>query len=192
MLEQAAGKPWEDLIQEKVFQPLGMLDTGMGPPGSPDAPDQPWGHFSLGSGWEPVEPGPNADLPPALNPSNGVHTTLIDYSRYLLDHLAGTRGENGLVTADTYLRLHTSRSGVGYALGWAIQNRPWALGFALTHNGSNKLWWATVWIAPELDFATVALVNAAEANGRNVGLEAADYAAVVLITRMQDLLAQGL
>ena len=44
MLEKIAGKPWEDLITEKLFKPLHMDSAGFGAPGTIGKVDQPWGH----------------------------------------------------------------------------------------------------------------------------------------------------
>src|SRR6185436_18293330 len=55
--ERAAGKPWEDLMRELVFEPLGMKSAGFGAPGTAKAIDQPRGHSADG---KPLEPGPSA------------------------------------------------------------------------------------------------------------------------------------
>jgi CubicO group peptidase (beta-lactamase class C family) len=53
MAEQLTGKPWEELIQSRLFQPLKMTSVGFGFPGTKDQVDQPWGHGLLfGSGFD--------------------------------------------------------------------------------------------------------------------------------------------
>ncbi len=37
--------------------------------------------------------------------------------------------------------------------------RPWAKGKVLTHSGSNGLWFAAIWIAPQVDLALLAVTN---------------------------------
>ena len=44
MIEKVAGKPYEALIAERLFQPLHMTSAGFGPPGTNGAIEQPWGH----------------------------------------------------------------------------------------------------------------------------------------------------
>ena len=47
-----------------------------------------------------------------------------------------------------------------YAAGWGIiQDRPWAKGKVLTHNGSNGIWFATVIVATKLDRAFMVVTN---------------------------------
>src|ERR1700678_3393015 len=48
ILEKIGGKPWEDLIRERVFRPLGMTSVGFGGLGTTGQIDQPWPHFESG------------------------------------------------------------------------------------------------------------------------------------------------
>ena len=49
-----------------------------------------------------------------------------------------------------------------YAMGWLIsEGKPWAGGPALTHAGSNTMWYAVAWLAPAKDFAVVVTCNQA-------------------------------
>ena len=41
MAEKVTGKTWEALMQERLFEPLGMSSAGFGPPGAPGGVDQP-------------------------------------------------------------------------------------------------------------------------------------------------------
>src|SRR6266702_3432424 len=42
VLEQLTGRAWEDLMRERLFQPLGISTGGFGPPGTAGKTDQPW------------------------------------------------------------------------------------------------------------------------------------------------------
>src|SRR4030095_8642317 len=46
VLEHLTGRAWEDLMRERLFQPLGISTGGFGPPGTAGQTDQPWGHSS--------------------------------------------------------------------------------------------------------------------------------------------------
>ncbi len=166
MLEEITGEQWEDLMQRELFAPLGMTSTSFGAPGTPDVLDQPRGHRRSGNAWVPLTPGPDADNPGALGPAGTVHTTLDDYARYMIAHLAGTRGGDGLVTATSFTILHTAAPGTDYALGWGTAERDWARGRVIQHAGSNTLWYAVVWIAPERNLAMFAATNAAGDQGQ--------------------------
>ena len=161
MLERITGMSWEQLMNTEIFEPLGMSSTGFGVPGTPGQIDEPWGHM-LGGFYSPIQPGVYADFPPVIGPAGLIHSTFGDYAKFIVEHLAGARGRDGLVSANTYKTLHSPRPGVGYALGWAIVKDDWAGGRALMHSGSNTRWYAWVWIAPKRDLALVSVTNSGQ------------------------------
>lgn len=162
--EVATKKPWETLMQELLFTPLGMTSAGFGPPGARDACDQPRGHTKEG---RPLEPGPEADNPPSIGPAGTVHATLADWAKFLQLHLRGMRGDVKVgeltLTRETFARLHSACPGPGpqYGYGWVFETRPWAGGDSttLTHSGSNGMWCCETWLSPAHGFATLAVTN---------------------------------
>jgi D-alanyl-D-alanine carboxypeptidase len=160
-LARRAGATWEELMRDELFEPLGMSSCGFGAPGSAAAVDQPWGHTIGDDGTPvPVEPGPLADNPPSLGPAGTVHCALADWGAFLALHLAGARGEaTALVSGATLTRLQEPPDGGEYAAGWLVVDRPWAGGRALTHSGSNTLWFATTWLAPANDMTYAVVSN---------------------------------
>ncbi len=168
MAETVSGKPWEELMGELVFDPLGMRSAGFGVPWDAEVPTDPWPHERDGA---PLAPGPMADNPPAIGPGGTVHASIGDWAKFVLEHLKGARGEDGhLLKAETMRRLHRSQptgsDDDAYALGWVVARRGWAkgdepddVGLALHHAVSNNAWFALVWIAPERDFAVLCTTN---------------------------------
>jgi CubicO group peptidase (beta-lactamase class C family) len=171
MAEKVTGKSWEELMREKIFRPLGMTTAGFGAPGARAKNDQPRGHKADGS---PVEPGPAADNPVAIGPAGIVHCSIADWSKFVAANLPSAKTK--LVKPETLAKLHTPAPGdPKYAMGWGISdNQPWAGGPALTHAGSNTMWYAVAWLAPEKDFAFLVACN--QANG-----EACNDAVLALI-----------
>ena len=168
MLEEVSGELWEDLIQRILFEPLGMTSTGFGAPGTVgEIPDEPRGHTRRNGAWVAYQPRATADNAPAVGPAGTVHSTLADFARYMAAHLAGARGAGGLVTADTFAKLHTPWPGTNYALGWSVGEQSWAGGVSLQHFGTNGVWCANMWIAPERGFAMLAVTNADDGAGRD-------------------------
>lgn len=53
--------------------------------------------------------------------------------------------------------------------------RDWAGGTTLTHNGSNTMFFAVMWLSPAKDFAVVVMCNSGE------GAKVCDQAASLLI-----------
>lgn len=158
MIETIAGEPWETLMRRFLFKPLGMKTAGFGPPASPDTIDQPWGHVIADGEPKPVPPGPRADNPPAIGPAGTVHCSILDFARYAACHLRGRRNDTGILPRSSFRELHTPAPGHGYALGWRVVRRDWG-GTVLTHAGSNTMFFAVAWLAPEKNFAAVVACN---------------------------------
>lgn len=178
-VESLLDRPWEDLLRQRLFVPLGMTGAGFGAPASVGQVDQPWGHKAGEDGtFEPVAPGLHADNPAAIGPGGTVHCRIADLARYAAWHLAGARGAGTLLHPETFERLHTPLAADSeYALGWVATERPWGGGTVLTHAGSNTMFYAVIWIAPKKDFAVVVCTNA----GGPVAEKATDTAAAALI-----------
>jgi CubicO group peptidase (beta-lactamase class C family) len=159
MLETRAGIAYETLLTNRVFAPLGMTRSGFGTPGTPGAVDQPLGHISRASGFEPVAPTPGNENVLAMTPAGFVHVTLDDFAAYLQAHLAGERGTGGLLTTETYRTLHTV-VGSGYALGWGVEPNLQGLNAAaFVHGGSNQRWFALMWFSPSADAGALVVTN---------------------------------
>jgi hypothetical protein len=151
--------------------------------------DQPRGHKSDGT---PMEPGRSADNPVGIGPAGIVHVNLIDWSRYIATHVRGAQGhDTAILKAGAFKTLHAPASkpegdaaSPVYAMGWGVAKRPWAGtgaggGRVLTHNGSNTMWFAVTWLAPERDFAVLIACN----KGGDAAAKACDEAAAAMIKR---------
>jgi CubicO group peptidase (beta-lactamase class C family) len=173
MLERLTGKPWETLMKEKLFQPLGMKSAGFGVPGTIGKVEQPWGHTRDGGKTTPRQ----SDNPPSIGPAGTVHCSLDDLARYTLFHLQRGQGGVRLLTPETFRKLHTPPTGKDYACGWINVKRDWAGGTALMHNGSNTMWYVVMWLAPERNFSVVVATNIA---GREAEKGCDDVAAAMI------------
>jgi len=177
MLETVAAQPWEEVVQREIFAPLGLKSGGFGAPAkNPDNVDQPWGHREAGPA---VRPGPEADNVPAIGPAGTVHLSLPDLARYAQWHLRETAPKPGLVTAASLARLHGAGQPDDYYGGWIRAARPWAGGQAITHTGTNTMFFAVLWLAPARDFGVLAACN----QGGAAAEKACDAACAHLIGR---------
>jgi CubicO group peptidase (beta-lactamase class C family) len=157
ILEKIGGKPWEDLIRERIFQPLGMNSAGFGGLGTPGQIDQPWPHSGAGT---PMQTnGPAMDNPDYVNPAGRVHCTMQDWARFLIDQLKGGSGMKALLPNAIYSAMQTPVPPDNYGFGWIILDRPWAGGKALTHAGSNTMNYCVCWLAPGKKFGVLACTN---------------------------------
>jgi CubicO group peptidase (beta-lactamase class C family) len=180
MLERVTGRPWEELMRERIFEPLGMTSAGFGPPASAGLVDQPWGHSGEIGALRPVPPGPDADNPPAIAPAATVHCSLADFARYASWHAGAEHGGKMLLSYRGFRKLHQTVAGQEYGMGWLVQQRNWADGVVLWHTGSNAMFYAVMWVAPAKDAVFVAATNAAHEEAD----DACNDAVVALIRRV--------
>ena len=161
MIEQVTGRPWERLIEERIFQPLGMTGSGFGNAAHDDKshPTQPWPHKDATT---PVAPGNGDDNSWVIGPSATVHCSLKDAARYISMHAAREIGPV-LKKKETYEYLHTALpQNEGYARGWIVTRTGWSQGPAISHDGSNTMNYCSIWIAPERKAAVAAFTNCEE------------------------------
>ncbi|HET9865512.1 MAG TPA: serine hydrolase domain-containing protein [Steroidobacteraceae bacterium] len=166
MLETRAGLAYEALLTNRVFAPLGMTHSGFGTPGTPGALDQPLGHSSHSSGFDPVQPTAANENILAITPAGLVHVSLDDFAAYLQAHLDGERGNGGLLTSETFHTLHTAVA-PGYAMGWEVVSNLQGLNAAgFGHNGSNLRWFAQTWFSPSADAGVLVVTNGGGERGQ--------------------------
>ncbi len=177
ILEKIGGKPWEDLIRERIFQPLGMTSAGFGGTGTTGQVDQPWPHLTSG---DPAPfNGPLMDNAEVMGPAGTVHSSMADWAKFLADQLRGGAGMKALLPGAIYEAMQTNHAGASqYGFGWTVLQRPWAGGVALMHNGSNTMNYCVCWLAPAKKFGVLVCIN----QGGGKTFEAADEAATAMIT----------
>ena len=182
MCARAVGAPYEQLIQQEVFEPLGMESADFGTP-LQHGPNQPNGHRDDGT-----PSAPEADNPEAVTPAGRVHCTMQDWGRFVGAHLIGPRGEHDLLKPSTFAELHEPAAGAdrSYAMGWGTGSRDWAGGEVLTHAGSNTMWYCVAWVAPAKNMAVLVACN----QGGDVAANACDQAATLAIGLQQKRLSE--
>jgi CubicO group peptidase (beta-lactamase class C family) len=178
ILEKIDGKPWEDLIRERIFNPLHMDSAGFRGTGTISQIDQPWPHFA--NGWPAPSNGPDADNPAYIGPAGNVHCSMADWAKFLIDQLRGGSGMKALLPNDIYLTMQTNFDGSNeYGYGWCVTSRSWAGGKALTHTGSNTMNFCNCWLAPAKKFGVLVCTN----QGGAPVFNATDAAASAMIER---------
>ncbi len=162
VIEALTGQPWEQVMADQLYAPLGLASAGFGPPRGDEAP---WGH----RGGVAVDPAGFADNPRALGPAGTAHMSLADYAQFVSAMMGGAPDWLG---EETRRRLLTPAAGSppAYAAGWGVGTASWAgvggPGPTITHNGSNTMWFATVLAAPERGLGFITLANDAAAGQR--------------------------
>jgi D-alanyl-D-alanine-carboxypeptidase/D-alanyl-D-alanine-endopeptidase len=122
-LAKAGGKPYDDLLTEKVIAPLALKDTTL------RLSDQQ--KPRLMTGLDPFnKPDPNVEAPDIMAASAGVYSTADDMVRWMRWHLSGdNRSRSALALSHALWRPHDGlkravgvevTSSVGMGLGWVV------------------------------------------------------------------------
>lgn len=182
MAEAVTAQSWETLMTERLFGPLEMTSAGFGSPAQSGMVDQPWGHRTSGNDIQPS----NRDNPPVLGPAATVHCSVPDWAKFASLHLGGERSRSRLLRPETFRTLHTPPPGFDYAGGWMVGDRSWANGRVLTHNGSNRFFFSSIWLAPARDIAILVATNEGDES-----TQAACDQAIEQLVRAFDFLTRG-
>jgi CubicO group peptidase (beta-lactamase class C family) len=171
MIEKTAGKPWEILLEELLFRPLGMKETGQGPMVTRGGPArQPYQHERNG---QPTDAAPQADNPEVLGPSGRLHMSLDSWGRFVAEILRGARGKGTLLKQETYNELLKPP---GYNRGCWLSQGPDDSGRAtrLGHTGSNNVNYCRAEVYPAENFAILVAANQGDSLPGSPGKSACD------------------
>ncbi|HKD36698.1 MAG TPA: serine hydrolase domain-containing protein [Pirellulales bacterium] len=157
IIERLHDKPWEQVIENQLFKPLGMTTAGFGPPGTPGKIDEPWGHTLKDGTPSPMQ----FDNAPLMGPAGRVHCSISDWAKFVSLYIQPERQRPHILAPKVMEELVTPSAGQDYAGGWSITKRSWAGGLTLTHAGSNTMWYCVAWLAPNKHFAVLVATNVA-------------------------------
>ena len=158
--EEAGGRPYEELLRDLIFRPIGMTHSGF----SRDLPlkGRTRGHRDGPSGLEAVDP--SSPLDPLLaGAGSGLWMSVGDIARFGQMHLNGLAGMDGILKSTTVKRLHKSisegpKTSRSYASGWSVDSLPGVETFQ-GHNGSNGTMRAQLAIFPAANLVVAATSN---------------------------------
>jgi CubicO group peptidase (beta-lactamase class C family) len=158
--ERTMQKPYETLIRQIVFDPLGLQHSFTGADKLPER--RPSGHVPGPQGLQKQNfSGPLEIL--VAPAGGGLYMSVGDLARFGEAHLQGLRGQDGLLKAATVQRLHQGipeQDGGArqYACGWGIESFP-GVEIMHTHNGSNGTFRAQLSLFPNAGLVVAAFVN---------------------------------
>jgi CubicO group peptidase (beta-lactamase class C family) len=150
-LARAAGRPYEQLVRERICLPLGMRDTVVTPTGE-QATRLATGHTRRG---RPVAP---FQLP-ALAGAGALRSTATDLLRLLRATLDPAQAPLASQLERTQLPRLPAAKRMEVGLGWLIARPPGAAGPVLWHNGGTGGFRSFVAFAREANTAVVVLSN---------------------------------
>jgi CubicO group peptidase (beta-lactamase class C family) len=175
ILERLGGKTWEELVTERIIEPLGLKSAGFGPQVSLGKTDAPLGHLMVDGKLKAMLAGPNGDNPLILGPAGTMHMSVLDFAKWVAWHAGEGKRPPALVSTEILKKIHTPVIDTGvredappgtpktgkYALGWGEVTVDWAPEPVITHTGSNTMNLALAMFWAERDFGFVIMTNVA-------------------------------
>jgi len=160
LIEAVAGRPYEDYVAERIFQPLGMNA------GFASTPDRLPGDTAVGHRYWFGRPVATSflEFDRQLVSQGLVVASAEDMARYVLFNLgqAAESGE-GVLSRAGVDAMHDPGA-FDYGFGWMVRERGGSR--YVGHGGQNPGYFAFVMFAPERDEGVVVLANAADLMGR--------------------------
>ncbi|RYG32631.1 class A beta-lactamase-related serine hydrolase [bacterium] len=171
-LERKLGCPYEVLIAEEVFKPLGMARSGFGNTSSLGRVDGPWEHAWEGNSLQPVAPFSSFEAESRSCVGRNGYSTAEDTARFLRVHL---ERRSDFLKPETWAHLQTAVSGSSHGPGWVVTPEAWCGKNVLWHNGSNGKNLALLMVCRDRKVGWSIMVNAEgpEANAAYRELEQA-------------------
>lgn len=142
LIEIVSGRTFDAFLKERIFEPLGMLDTGFFCP--PSSHDRLCRNYLPSDPMDPLKPGlesidesqaPYTKSRNFLSGGGGLVSTIIDYTRFM-QMLIGEGELNGtrILQPDTVQLMHTNQlpKGIGVQLpNWLMPDTVFGLGLAI-------------------------------------------------------------
>ena len=158
-IEEATRTPFETLMQEQVFRPLGLSSARYGSLASAVGADGPWDHAMENGQPKAVEPTCGQQLQARSPAGRNLCMSMADLGRFVAVHLAGARERSNFLKPQTFTFLQNNRPPLNVSPGWPVGGGDWARGKLLWHSGSTGKNMALCHIAPEEDFAICVATN---------------------------------
>lgn len=168
VVQGASGQPFEQVVANRLFKPLGMRDASYGLEGILNSPNWAKPHIRSGRGWTSLYPKPNYYR---VAPAAGVNASISDMTQWLLAQ-GGYRSDvlPGSLLAtlhapliDTPGELRGSKwrrdrlNSAGYGLGWRIFD--YAGHRLVFHGGAVQGYRGVIALMPERDLGVAILWN---------------------------------
>lgn len=156
---EVAGKSWEDLVKQRIFEPLGMNDSTVSVVDTQKRGDFARPHITRQGTVKTTEFYDYQSF--GVGPNGAVNSTVQDLLKYLQLHLEnGKAGDRQIISAAQMRQLHRpiSISGdAGYALGWNVEHHRGHP--VLQHGGAITGFTSIMVLIPETKTGIVVLNN---------------------------------
>ncbi|MEZ4456262.1 MAG: serine hydrolase [Gemmatimonadales bacterium] len=122
MVERAWGSTYENLMDSRIFQPLGVTGAGWGPTAPSGSDAQPSGHTRSGTAW--VACTGFCDNLPGLSAAGTIHLPIRSWGRIIQELLRAYQGQSPLLSQSAAQALAVggpdAGGGARYSHGWNV------------------------------------------------------------------------
>lgn len=161
ILQVKTGMPFWDYIEQKVLNPIGMIQSTMNPEMILESRNRAIGHISAQSE---VQCGIPVIVP--MIPAGGVYTNIVDMAKYLQFHInKGVVNGQAILDRKLVAEMHTpafpekhQRSGYGLCLARSLAGKT----YCLQHGGGGYGFITSMCMYPELKLGVVTLTNSGQ------------------------------
>ena len=172
--EKLTGRTWEELVVQRIFDPLKLSTAGFGPQSTMGRVDAPLGHlFDKDGKLQALLAGPFGDNPAIIGPAGTVHMSVLDFATWAAWNASDGRIGPPLARPETVRKLMTKLVDMpplpnapigtpppgGYGLGWGTVKLPFASEPLVFHGGSNTMNLAYIMLQPSRQFGMVMMTN---------------------------------
>jgi CubicO group peptidase (beta-lactamase class C family) len=185
-LERKLKRPYEELMDQHVFRPLGMTTAGkFAMVSGPDKLDSPWPHDLKDGRYEPVPLRIGRGF--SRVPAGGVCCSIGDLGKWASAHLQGENGHSNLLRSSTFRELHRLIPVVHTTMSFGRQPAGWAGAEVLWHNGAHIGISADLNIVPAHNYAICVACNCGGKDSGAAQREVRDF----LVKRVKALHPKG-
>lgn len=168
MLEQLTNFTWEELVQNKILNAIGMKSCVFGFYGkeTPDKVMQPWPHEWVGNEYKALSPeNPKSDFPPAFAPAGNLRCNGQDWIRFLMEMNYGVFKESTFLAEKTYNKLFTVVNNKNINLAhFGVSEKMWGGGQVFFNIGVHDAYASFSTIVPRREIVLLVFTNAGDKN----------------------------
>jgi CubicO group peptidase (beta-lactamase class C family) len=180
IVQKLSGMPFEEFLEQRIFKPLGMVDTGFYVPKSKLDRFAEFYVYGDGGKLEPQHGGLNHDFsvkPAMISGGGGLVSTAADYMRFCQMLLNGGRLDGVRLLSPRTVELMRTNvlapnqpifvPGAGFGLDFAVYTDPVAAG---GYYSKGTFWWGGAagtwfWIDPSSDLIVIGMIQQAAGTG---------------------------
>lgn len=168
IIENLTNFSWEELVQNKILNPLGMKSciVGFYNKEKTDKPVQPWPHEATDQGYKALDAhNPKSDFPPAFAAAGNLRCNGEDWIRFLMEMNYGLFKASVFLEEKTFLKLFNTKNDKNINLiHFGVSEQIWGGGNVFFNIGVHDSSVSFSTIVPRRESALVVFTNAGDKN----------------------------